>query len=77
MGGPMDKVSYPIARPTETGFYESSALEELVVIRIGAEGNASVIVEVASKSYETAILNFEDYAGEYGPFRRLDVGGVS
>lgn len=61
-----------IARPTEAGLYESSVLEELVTIRINADGQASAIVEVSSASYETAILDFPYYASEYGPFRRLD-----
>lgn len=63
---------YPLVRPALPGFYESAVLAELVVIRLDAEGNASVIIEAGSMTYEAAILDFAHYSDEFGPFRRLD-----
>ncbi|WNT44350.1 hypothetical protein SEA_MABODAMACA_32 [Microbacterium phage Mabodamaca] len=65
--------TYDIARPTETGLYESEVLKDLVTIRVSHGGYAaSAIVETTTATYETAILDFAYYAGEFGPFRKLD-----
>lgn len=64
--------SYPVTRPTAPGLYESEILGDLVKTRVNAEGSASVLIEVADVSYESAIRDLNAFAGEYGPFRRLD-----
>lgn len=67
--------AFPIEVPTEPGLYESQAFpleHDFLPVRIFPDGRAAEYSDDGASVRIFYLIDFEHYAKEHGPFRRID-----